>query len=477
MAKTITDVSQQIIEHKNSQIQNVLRSIQRRGIVPLAAISKDCQVNFILGSSETQQNVCVNYLDLSKCTVDQCKHAIKVAVWEEYTGIFGISLERAWPFAVQQNPALVQEEITQRLCNNIVFVLAPPNKPCKQGRLAASPSIRVNKCYEFFKQKEEQLSTDGMSQQRGQCLDLDSSVAPEVTEIKTSHHFKDEEILAVLVPQHLVPLLPEEFATGFKDKIILVENTKTLKPIAKIPQSLTILHKETITPGTSFSVPDYEKVIYEKILPQHQQFSLHAVRLQTNFDFIPRYIANLSQNTALINASQAIVLTEYPDNSGWVLVHKSKVIDPEVSKKIKQTGASFSPHLDPSEIRDKILSAKGSFNMSRYYGISKAAQVGLCLVPGVTAIDIGYNMTMLSFPEAQRQLVGNLVELEKIGLEKLAQELVEATTTMQACFRMHKSKTAYSSAITAKVKVEKIEKELLAARHELELAKAKIFFP
>ena len=129
MTTTILDVTQKIAEFQKIQIKKALDSINQLGIVPLGKINTQGYTpNFVVGSEGTQENVCVNYLNLAACSPAVKKDAIHEAVWEEYTGIFGISLERAWPFSFPKNGLLFAQEIQSRLSANIVFVLEPPKR-------------------------------------------------------------------------------------------------------------------------------------------------------------------------------------------------------------------------------------------------------------------------------------------------------------------------------------------------------------
>ncbi len=490
MPKRIADVEQKIIEHRDLQIQKTFRSIQQHGIVPMDAlekVEKDCQPTFIFGSAETQKNVCVNYLDLKNSSIGECKRAIKFAVWEEYTGIFGISLERIWSLDVQKDPKLVASEIIERLRNNIVLVLKPPtnvskvSQPIKKGD-SSKPVTTTNLCYQLRNLRGMMVSADGISQIGGECLTLEQLSTEQVMEIKTDHKFNKEEILAVLIPENLIHLLPVGFNEHFSGKINSVPMTSKLMPINKIPEILKIIHGETIPSGMmEVRVPDYEGVLCNKILPQYKQFSLHAVRLQTRFDFMARFVANLNDSASILKDALACNLVEYPDHSGWVLVHKSKITD--LKKRFSEADIVRlklnGTHLLESDRVSRILETKKQFRMNRCCDVlSSVEQKGLCSLEGVTAINTG-SATMISCSRGQEAIVKSVANLKQLGLAQLKKEQEEAkreaaTIKLQSYMRMFFTKRGFLYYKDLKKLHEDAQQKYEAAKKELESSEQKL---
>jgi hypothetical protein len=333
-----------------------------------------------------------------------------------------------------------------------------------------------------------------MSQSRGSCLDTGRSIkSPRLLEIKTSHNFGHKEIIHVLVPEHLMELLPRQFTEAFDGKLISIPFTEKMVPINKIPQILEVLHGESIPSGSlDCSLPDYETAL-TRIAGAIPEFSLHAVRLHTPFDYAPRYIANLSVSAKLLSAAHAHTLKEYPNGSGWVLVHKTKMVNIPLEKRC---GVSMSACLDPRAIREAIIAARQPMSMSFYHQRLSLQQLrGLCCLNDTTALVIDYSnpispivsepVTMLSFPEKLKVTIGDLEQLAKLGSIAEAEERelkaraeaearkLEAIKTIQACIRTRIAMANFETYRVAKKECEDSAKEVQLIEESLRLAQAK----
>jgi hypothetical protein len=395
MATNILDITQKIAEFQSIQIKKLLASIGRLGIVPLPKIdAQDYTPNFVIGSNDTQQCTCVNYLDLSKCGASQLADAVHEAIWEEYTGVFGISLERAFPFSFPKNRLLVGQEIQQRLNANIVFVLEPPKKTAKnpQGVLETMkpgkkkgefvPVVASDPMYYLYE------TDDTFSRNRGNTLDLGPKKnISQVTEIKTTHAFTSQEIIAVLVPEILYERFSKELHEHFPGKVKKLPSV--IKPINKLPEMLDIMHQEHIEAGMlNLSVPDYENTL-KQLAQNRKRFALHAVRLHTEFDYTPRYIANLSNDSKLLAEANALVLKQNQDDSGWILIPQTKVCqcnheNVKLSNRFAE-GARF---------REKLLAAKGTMQTVRFATEADKLEFlkkGVAGMQGVDAVSFNYD--------------------------------------------------------------------------------------
>lgn len=175
------DVTKKLDEFRNTQIQKILASISQNGISPVSKIKPDCPINIAMGSKESQQTVCVNYLDLKDCSQTERQAAIHEAVWEEYMGILGISLERAWPFTFfKTDKYLALQEIKSRMYSNVVFVIKPPTKPYVTPSKTTTTyrGYTTQKCY----QNPSATSDDGFSQKRGISLNSGKKINHQATD-------------------------------------------------------------------------------------------------------------------------------------------------------------------------------------------------------------------------------------------------------------------------------------------------------
>ncbi len=448
MSTTILDITQKIAEFQEAQIKKALGSINSLGIVPLEKINTEGYTpNFVIGSAETQNSTCVNYLNLGACTplVTQ-KDVIHEAVWEEYMGVFGISMERAWSFSFQKNPLLTAQEIQARLCTNIVFVLKPPSEKGIATPISGVQGAMID--YYYQKPVNIGIDHDGFSCVRGKTLDgTPKKNIPQLMEIKTYHIFSKEEIIAVLVPESLYEYHSKELSEYFQEKVLKVLNV--VKPINRLPEMLRIMHSEHIPENTlSLPVPDYESVLESQIAKNHKQFSLHAVRLPTVFDFTPRYIHNLSNSHNLLKLLNADLLKENEDGSAWVLVHQTKCFDAQKNESFRKYSGILSSRFDNTFCREQLLKAKAKIQTTRFVTDENTPQKTALLKKGIEslsevhAIQVEYDdlakklsnkgkgicsktkVLLLSYPDKCKANVDPKV-LEKIGQIAILKEKEE----------------------------------------------------
>lgn len=299
--------SQQIVLSEIATHYNraLLESINTHGLLAYSQKPEGVEPNAIYGTSEY---ICVNYLDLRQQSLQSESDALKTAMWEEFTGVFGISVERVYPL---EN---LREEIIIRLANNIVFVLEPPKvilgKPSTVNDAHRRDS-KINRGY---------TTQDGYSRQ-GRKLLTDQNIVGNsaiVTEIKTKHKFLKKDIICALVPSDLMIL-----ASSCLINIKLIEVPSRSVALQKLPQLLEDNHQQRLEQSiTCTNVPDYEKIIMSSILPSHKQFSLHAVRLTTSYDLTPRFVANIQVSRELLEKISAKVVYATNSDSSWIVHNK-----------------------------------------------------------------------------------------------------------------------------------------------------------
>jgi hypothetical protein len=483
MATTILDVTRKIAEFQQAQIKKALDSISQLGIVPLAQVNiQGYTPNFVIGSEATQNSTCVNYLNLAECTAAVTeKDVIHEAVWEEYTGVFGISMERAWSFSFQKNSLLTVQEICSRFCTNIVFVVQPPMKkgiatPVTEGEGA------MMQCY-YEVPVRIGVGHDGFSRSRGESLDCaPKKVVSQLTEIKTSHTFGKQEIIAVLVPEALYEYHSKELSEYFPGKIIKVSDT--IKPINKLPDILQIMHGESITRDTlQLRVPDYEGVLANQIAKRHKKFSLHAVRLHTVFDFTPRFIHNLAKSSGLLEKANACILKENKNGSAWVLVHQAKVFDAKKTKSFRSLSGVLSGRFDTTFFREAFLKAKGEMLSSRFLTDEHQPtkthhlQKGIESLVEVDAIQFDYDRLVQGLPSHSKILLLSYPpccksNIDVKGLENRGQALIakeiEVKTNQEAEKKVIEEKRE-KSAIVIQTIARKYLNKKLCSEHEIAL--------
>ena len=90
------------------------------------------------------------------------------------------------------------KELEDRLGANIVFVLKPPTLKSAPARVPGGDKLKERYYYS---------AADGISQSRGSLITTTEKLESErVTEIKTHAKFQWDQVLHVLVPEHLFEL-------------------------------------------------------------------------------------------------------------------------------------------------------------------------------------------------------------------------------------------------------------------------------
>jgi hypothetical protein len=109
-------------------IEKSLVSIHKNGLIPLNKIPPNVLSNTVTQSQNVDGDICINYVNLNGATESEANLALNIAIEEEFTGVYGICLERQWPFQRFSSPKLVHLEATERLMQSVVFILTPPFK-------------------------------------------------------------------------------------------------------------------------------------------------------------------------------------------------------------------------------------------------------------------------------------------------------------------------------------------------------------
>lgn len=291
----------------------MMESINKHGLCSLKEIPKDILTNPVLQTQDLDGNICVNYLNLENASTAEIVQAVQVAVFEEYCGVYGISLERQWPFQRFQSKELLHQEMYERLNHSIVFMLRPPT--LAKARYSHLPNSVVAS-YTLT----ENGNLDGITQSRGRnLLDFSRDSCSRISEIKTTHHFSKIEIKAAFVPERLY-----EMAKGIFTNIRIISVSSCMKTFKAIPEILKIFHDQALDRDVSVEVPDYYAAITSFINENKiEECSLHAVRLQTQFDFITRSVESVDTVANILKATSATKQHVYLDRSAWATVHKN----------------------------------------------------------------------------------------------------------------------------------------------------------
>ncbi len=295
-------------------LKAVLESINTNGLIPANKIPNKVLTNPVTNCQLIDGDICVNYVNLSQAKPIEIKATMAMAVDEEYCGIYGICLERQWPFQRFSSPKLLHLEISDRLMQSVVFILNPPQK---------NPKITMVYCgkipIKVASYEDEQQ--EGFSQSRGKSIvtGFEMPHSNNLTEIKTPHNFKKNEVKAVLVPEHLAALAAEIFC----DLPIIPVISKKLK-LNSLPKILEHYHNEKLAKPIEIEAPDYLNAltIYcEK--NKLTEFSLHAVRLHTSCDFMVRSISKVLGSEQVLKSTHAKIAQKFDDDSAFIIVHKS----------------------------------------------------------------------------------------------------------------------------------------------------------
>lgn len=445
---TFVDLSSTLKKYVRLLNIRQLNSINKNGLASLKVIldlDPSAKVNFITGTQSIQANICLNHLELSGVSRSEVQRALDIAVYEEYTGVMGISWERGYQM-VKTSPELSKMEISERLNSNVLFVLKPPTNgyPYDFPVHGGNGTRRVRS---FFR------ADDGLSQARDKLLTSGESVISDrITEIKTETRFSADDVLYVLVPEALLDCA-EASLDKYRGKIIPVPST-TISAV-KAPQILKELIGEAMDGRLGVEVPDYRRVLQESILGAGlENFCLHAVRLTTTFDTEPRFVADLELSSRLLQDAGAYVCHRNEDGSGWAFVHKTRLIDfAKYNEGMIRRGLTFRfGTAEDIERRIQILAAKGDFAMSRTVGADTDYHRAGFECIGVRAVDCG-SYRLISVPRAVVASCSNVLnESKKIGKERsLAalkiQKVYRGSTARSMLAREAISQSRYNAAV------------------------------
>ncbi len=409
-----------IQKSKEDATNAIFLSVNERGLRPLNMIPTTILTNPVTHANEG--NICVNYVNLVLANEKDAALALDVAVNEEYCGIYGICLERQWPFQRFNSPELLKLEASERLMNSVVFILAPPEKnPEKSNEVHAAQKPTQIAFYEKGK-----TEPDGFSQSRGRSI-ITGKEAPysnRVTEIKTIHQFTKKEVLAVLVPEHLQSMATAIFTT----LPIIAVGTKILT-LNSLPRILMYYHDELLKKPLTVEAPDYLDALNKFCAKKGTvHFSLHAVRLHTTFDFTVRPITQVKTAQRLIDSSCSSVAVNYEDDSAWLIVHKNFAIPKQkIITNLKERTSLPERNLSKFEkgcqstmaLCTELTKLKGEALFSIVHGELSFPQLSLLADLGVKVIKLDHFYALNYLPKVKKE-VTNVVEQFKSIQESAA---------------------------------------------------------
>lgn len=446
-----------IPDSKQLAIQGVFQSINTNGLIPLSNIPNSVLTNPVTQCQSLDGDICVNYVNLRQANPTESRLALSLAVEEEYCGIYGICLERQWPFQRFSSNELCRAEISARLLSSAVFILNPPQK--KIGICTVNGGNRPSEIASY------EVNKDGFAQQRDRSVTtgLKMSYSNRVTEIKTPHKFRKNEIKAVLVPEHLLNM-----ANEFFENLRIIPVASKVITLHAIPKILEYYHNEVLKNPVRVEAPDYLGAIHTFCdNEQIKTFSLHAVRLHTNFDFIIRPISKVSDNEPLLLSTHAKIATKYDDDSAFIIVHKNygqsklnliqrlRTNDflPEKYILKMEQGCQFS-----IDMNNKLTQLKGELILSNVYRELSDSQLSLLVDPAIKIMKTE-RFYVLAYPAVLECYVNKVVN--KFNL------MQDAATKIQAYTRGARTRTFFED---YRQKQENLE----IAKREFEVADEKL---
>ncbi len=425
------DVSASIYKYVNELNTGTLKSLAKNGLVSLSA-NNNITNGRIFGADDQSPELSVNYINLTgKHDIDR---VLSTALWEEYTGVFGVSLERVFPFIWHNNSAELTKQINARLKNSILFVLTPP----KTNISAAGFSVPSNVSSTGYScPKLVYTLDDGAAQAQGALLSGADIKSPEVFEIKTNKSFNlKKDVIAAFVPSDIFELAEQCFQ-NIKIKLIKVDYKDAV--IKKHPQIIEKLFKQYLDAPITVKIPDYEKALREHITTVYKQFSLHVVRLTNEFDINMRFVADCSKSIDVLRKNLLKTVHKNSDNSGWAMFSYGRhiiPIDKNTVVKLFNSNEICKPILNPD-----IAKLPGNFSMFKMPINSdirsKNFELGVESL-GIHVIKI-HDYIMISAPQ-QLSLDNNNL-LQHILATGLLLNEQKATSTIQTWWRATKNFT------------------------------------
>ena len=441
-------------EIPHEENKRIFESINTQGLCSYKKIQKTITPNPVTQIQGLDGCICVNYVNLEGAGELDVQLALETAVSEEYCGVYGISLERQWPFQRIQSPALLQMEATERLMNSAVFVLQPPKKAKAEYELQYGHKAVVA----FYELGGSSLR-DAFAQNRDKSVLTGKKIphSARVTEIKTTKSFSMQEVLAILVPEHLFQMAESIFKTN------VISVPKKQQVLESIPEILHIYHDQKIDKPLRVDAPNYSDVLARFVREkQITEFSLHAVRLLTNFDFVTRKIVGVSRNQPLLKNANAHIMRHDSDDSAWISVHKVYGRSKEdMIARLERNQSLPRTHLDrvrlaakySTDIFDQLSRQTGDGVLSYVYQLSKPQREIL--------EKMGIEIVQLPFADAihyPRELTHKVTQV--------TQDFKTITESAQ------KIQSIYRGFWARKVICELQEKKSAFAQAESELAKA-----
>jgi hypothetical protein len=441
---------------EEEEIIRTFGSILKNGICPLSALSiEDSFPNPTLGVRQVMETVSVNYINFthSWMTQESKNNIIKIATFDEYTGIYGIPLERRWPFQSVKKNKISLAEISQRLCASVVFVLN-----AKQADIQKQIEI-------IGLQKKSSARKDPLV---GTKIPQDIYTENSIIEIKTPHVFPLEEWLAVLVPQPLVDL-----ATSiFKGKVqIIPVPIKTIK-LNKLPDILKFLHLETLGAPTEAAAPQYDKILKEFIEKEKlTEFLLHAVRLNTPLDFNYWYFDDLKNHQKLISKLRGKIVQKNTSESGWVKFHKSLAtqttrqgLEKTLSKVFEDILAANRSNQQSYLELLKVKKSQITTEKRHIYGKLPAEKIGFLESIGVQILPV-HGYWILAFSKSFTPKVEEIIN--KNPKELKAKLKNESTKVLQSAIRAALSSTTLFKIIKKQEQIITLQREIIEMRQNL----------
>ena len=408
----------------------------------------------------------MNAIDLRGLSEKERSHHLDVALYEEYTGVFGISWERG--FVTQSQKAeLYKQEVADRLRANMVFVLSAP--PIKSPATLIPGDNNHRSRWVYHRE-------DGPSQVRGELLTTQqNALAKGVTEIKTSQSFRVADIQYILVPNHLFDLAQDVFTSPLKEKIISVSDIE--KTFTKSPEILKELFGTSIQGRLRVQVPNYEKELMRLVEGGLVHFSLHCLRLTTAYDLEPRFFASAEAREWLEGPEVAgTVVQASPDQStGWAIIPRIKRVDRAIYlEKLVKAGVDIkSQHIiETKAFYDKVIQTKGTWTLTKTPCTKLSvvqhvalSHMGVCLLNQVDACD---NFWMAIPKELFAQRKSLLQQAQCLG-----KEIEASARVVQRHVRRYLGKCRDQRVRGLEEKVIRLEAELAQTKADLDYEKEK----
>lgn len=474
------DVEKYVEQMHQAKLIQTLQSIRQKGLCSGKLLNDEC-VTSISQTNLEQDNLCVNYVNLNDLDQAAIERTIKDLTYEEFCGIFGISLERQWSFqdkrlssSNDQSPIFLNE-VQQRLLNSLVFVLKAPSKKEKIKHELRDPNDSNTVDFKAGTVVSRYRHDDGVSGDRAKGRRVDTFLPFRVQdlsiiELKTSHTFHSKDMLAVFAPKQLEKLVKQCLPNI---EVIPVDSKN--QTLYKLPEMLSFMHNEHLSQPVSTQVPDYEAaLIHWQKRTKTKEFSTHCVRLATPYDFDIRPInASLPSAETLVKKLSGVII-EQQDNVQWVLFHRRYTFQLEAAlvnatKRNSNLSPIFQQIKDCCQllIKQQVELQKGrsqltlqivNDDLTDYAHLLQAKGVKIIAHPAFT------RKFYISYPTAQLEQTRHLIDnIERVKKEAVA---IIAKTT---CGFFSRKKLAHLK--DAKQEVIKAKKALTEAEAVLEQAK------